>query len=180
MAKGAIQIQLDFILNLLRKGGKRNDVLSKFGKKWQNVSTRTFDRRLKEAESMLLEENKRIKDKTEQHIAEVVEARKSEIMDALERKIILTQIARGEIPLKKPMIVDKDIREIDVVPDWMDRKNAINELNRMDGSHAPDKVAKTNTKGEDVEDKPNVVVVDASMLTDEQLDKILEANKGKE
>lgn len=61
------------------------------------------------------------------------------IMKAVERMQILTQIARGEIPLQKAMVVDKMVEYIEVVPDWMDRKNAIAELNKMDGSYAAEK-----------------------------------------
>lgn len=71
------------------------------------------------------------------------------VMCKVERMQILTQIARGEIPLTKPMVVDKIIEEVDVVPDWMDRKNAIAELNKMDGSYSPIKVADTDIDGKD-------------------------------
>lgn len=59
------------------------------------------------------------------------------IADKAERMEILTQIMRGQIPLKKPMVCDGVIEEIDVVPDWMDRKNAIAELNKMTGDYSP-------------------------------------------
>ena len=68
-----------------------------------------------------------------------------EIATVAERMKILTQIMRGEIPLKKPMVVSmgagggSEIQEIETVPDWMDRKNAIAELNKMDGSYASEK-----------------------------------------
>jgi len=61
------------------------------------------------------------------------------IADAKERMQILTQIIRGEIPLNKPMVVDKQIVEISTVPDWSDRRAAIAELNKMDGSYAATK-----------------------------------------
>lgn len=62
-----------------------------------------------------------------------------EVMGTAERMIVLSKIARGEIPLKKPIVCDGTIEEIEVVPDWMDRKNAIAELNKMDGSYSADK-----------------------------------------
>ena len=71
------------------------------------------------------------------------------VMKAVERMQILTQIARGEIQLTKPMVVDGIVQLIPVIPDWMDRKNAISELNKMDGSYAPTKTAHTDTKGND-------------------------------
>ena len=63
-----------------------------------------------------------------------------EVMGTAERMIVLSKIARGQIPLIKPMVCDGEIQEIEVVPDWMDRKNAIAELNKMDGSYPPAKV----------------------------------------
>ena len=62
-----------------------------------------------------------------------------QVATVAERMQILTQIARGEIPLYKPMVCDGVIENVPVVPDWMDRKNAIAELNKMDGSYAPTK-----------------------------------------
>lgn len=71
-----------------------------------------------------------------------------EVMTVAERMKVLSKIARGEIPLIKPMSCDGVIQEIEMVPDWMDRKNAIAELNKMDGSYAPTKQDLTisNTK----------------------------------
>lgn len=68
-----------------------------------------------------------------------------DIMQRAERMGILTQIARGNIKLGKPMVVDKVIQVIEVVPDYMDRKNAIAELNKMDGNYAAAKADITTT-----------------------------------
>mgnify|MGYP000579525102 CR=1 FL=1 len=150
MAKPQTHAQVEFIVKELRKGGKRGAILSKFAQRWPNESERTFTRRKQVAEAQYKEEMERIQAGTEQKVQKEVEARKLEIMDVLERKAILTQIARGEIKLKKLIVVDKGIEEREVVPDWMDRKNAINELNKMDGGHAPAKVANTDTEGNDL------------------------------
>jgi len=64
---------------------------------------------------------------------------KGSIISSVERMEILTKIAKGEIPLKKHMVCDGVIEEVEVVPDWMDRKNAIAELNKMDGAYAATK-----------------------------------------
>lgn len=61
------------------------------------------------------------------------------IIDRARRMHILSQIAEGAIPLNKPMVVGKEIQLIEVVPDYMDRKNAIAELNKMDGEYATEK-----------------------------------------
>lgn len=138
MAESATTIQIEFIKKFLRKGDKRKAIMAKYAKKWQNTSDRTFDRRLKAAEDAMEIENRSIQAKVELEVAKEIEVRKLDIMDAVERKAILTQIARGEIPLKKAMVVDKFIEYIEVAPDWMDRKNAIAELNKMEGAYAPE------------------------------------------
>ena len=173
MATSANTIQIEFIKEYLRKGGKRNFILSKFVQKWPKMSERTFTRRLKAAEEAMLIENKAIQDKVEQEVAKEVEARKLDIMDAMERKAILTQIARGEIPLTKPIVVDKELKHIEVVPDWMDRKAAIAELNKMDGDYAPIKQANTNPDGTPI-DQPKVVMTDEQLA---ELKKSIESKK---
>ena len=65
------------------------------------------------------------------------EALKKAILTKHERMEILTQIAKGEIPLVKHIVCDGVIQEVDVVPAWADRKAAIAELNKMDGEYAP-------------------------------------------
>lgn len=72
----------------------------------------------------------------------------ADIMDKAERMSILTQIGRGQIKLKKLIVVDKIVEEWDVVPDYMDRKNAIAELNKMDGSYSADKIEHSVANGQ--------------------------------
>lgn len=139
MAKS--EVYITFITDHLKRGiVERNKVLSKFVKKWQ-VSDRTFDRNWKKALSAFTDYQKRLqKEKDEISIEVEKEAFREGILDKTERMQILSQIARGEIPLTKPMVVDKMIQEVDVLPDWMDRRNAIAELNKMDGSYAATKI----------------------------------------
>lgn len=137
-----------FILKQLKAGiVERNQVLAKFVKKWQ-VSSRTFDRAWKIAKKTHTDsQNKLQKEKDRLYEQAELEAVKSDIMDKIERQMVLSQIARGEIPLKKAMVVDKSIEYIEVIPDWMDRKNAITELNKMDGSYSPTKQEVTGKDG---------------------------------
>lgn len=151
MGNASALAQIEFIKSLLRKGGKRNDIMGKFGKKWGNVSRTTFDRRLEIAKEAIVDEQKQIIEQANTNVAKKVEAIELDIMSAIERKHILTQIARGQIPLKKPMVVDKVIQEVEVVPDWMDRKLAIAELNKMDGEYAPIKNSSVNPDGTPIE-----------------------------
>lgn len=147
MAKVGEVAQIEFIKDLLRKGLDRKTVLAKVVKKWQNLSTRVIDRRLNEAKKQLQAEIKQIEAGTQEGVQKEIEARKEKILTVVERMEILSSIARGEIPLTKPIVVDKSIELIKVVPDWMDRKSAIAELNKMQGEYAPAKIDHT-TKGE--------------------------------
>ncbi len=78
----------------------------------------------------------------------------SRIISAARRMEILSDIAEGLIPLTKPMVCDGVIQEVPVVPDWMDRKNAIAELNKMTGDYSPTKIDTTIRKlGKELEEE---------------------------
>lgn len=141
--------EIEFIKNLLRKGFKRKELLQSFTKSYKGRSVKTFDNRLKVARTQMVDEIKKIENRTEQSITKEVEARKLKIMTIAERIDILSKIADGEIPLQKAMVCNGKIELIDVVPDWSDRRNAIAELNKMDGSYAPTKTDLTS-KGESI------------------------------
>ena len=70
-------------------------------------------------------------------LAEKINSFKKAIIDKQERMEILTRIARGEIEVTKHIVCDKYVQEFDVLPALNDRKNAIAELNKMDGSYTP-------------------------------------------
>lgn len=142
--------QVEFITNCLRNGLERKEILQRFTETYKNKSIKTFDNRLKVAREQMKGEIKDIEARTELSITNEVEARKLRIMTVAERIDILTKIAFGEIPLNKPMVCDGVIQLVPVVPDWTDRRGAIAELNKMDGSYAPIKQANTNVAGEDV------------------------------
>lgn len=132
-----IENAINEILSDLDFGIERADCLSKFVEKWQ-VSTRTFDRYWSEALSRFAALNLRAQNVLEQeYINGKKEALKKAILTKHERMEILTQIAKGEIPLVKHIVCDGVIQEVDVVPAWADRKAAIAELNKMDGEYAP-------------------------------------------
>jgi len=142
--------QVEFITNGLRNGLERKEILQRFTETYKNKSIKTFDNRLKVAREQMKGEIKDIEARTELSITNEVEARKLRIMSVAERIDILTKIAFGEIPLTKPMVCDGVIQLVPVVPDWTDRRGAIAELNKMDGSYAPIKQAQTNIEGLDV------------------------------
>ena len=148
---------ISFITDNLNIGiVERKKVMAKFVKKWQ-VSERTFDRAWKIANEQFTEHQIKLqKEKDDISIEAEKEAYKCAIIDKHQRMEILSQIAIGKIPLKKAIVVDKSIEFIDVIPDWMDRKNAISELNKMDGSYAP---AKTEITGKDGKELKSAVLV---------------------
>jgi len=150
MPKPSEQAQIDFIVDYLRKGEQRGKVLAKFVKKWQGTSARTFDRRLRQAEAALQAEQKRIKASAEQDVAKEVEARKSNIMTAIDRMELLNRIANGEVKVKQPFVIGGKIMEYPSEPTFTERRAAIAELNKMDGSYAPTKVAQTDADGNDL------------------------------
>lgn len=138
--KPSEQTQVNFIADCLRKGEQRNQILAKFGKKWQSTSTRTFDRRLRQAEAQVAAEQARIKGQAEQEVAKEADALKSKILTSLERQAILSQIATGELAVEKLLVTKDGIKKAMCKPDHTDIKNAISELNKMDGSYSPTKV----------------------------------------
>ena len=113
--------------------------------KWRLVE-RTFDRYWSEAGARfkLASQNEQ-NAKDELRTQMELERFKSKILTRHERMDILSQIARGEIPLTKHIVCDGIIHDRDIVPNWLDRKAALAELNKMDGEYAP--VKKDITSG---------------------------------
>jgi len=136
---------ISFIVKHLAKATPTSKIMELCGTKW-NLSRSAFFRLLKKAQVEHKEKQQAIKEAvTVVEVEGAVEAAKRDIMTSLERKEILTKIARGQIPLLKPMVCDGAIELVEVAPDWMDRKNAIAELNKMEGDYTPINIdVKTN------------------------------------
>ena len=144
-------VVIDSIILHVEKGKGFSEVLALIGRKW-SISGTTFKRYWKIANEQHSERQQAIKEaKSLVDIEAAINTRKGQVADVLERKEILTQIMRGDIPLTKPMIVNGAVEMIPVIPDWTDRRNAISELNKMDGSYAPAKVANTDVEGKDID-----------------------------
>jgi hypothetical protein len=60
-------------------------------------------------------------------------------LTALERQEILAQIALGELEIEQEVATATGVKIVRNKPDFNDRKAAIAELNKMDGSYAPAK-----------------------------------------
>ena len=125
------------ILIELEKGISFTACAKLFDMNWSLPST-TFKRYWKEANERYQTVNVTAqKELSDIFLEGKKEALKKAILTKHERMEILTQIAKGEIPLVKHIVCDGVIQEVDVVPAWADRKAAIAELNKMDGEYAP-------------------------------------------
>jgi hypothetical protein len=66
-----------------------------------------------------------------------IKQRAVRILSIAERKEILTQIALGQLTITKPINVGGKVEYVACEPDYTDRRQAIAELNRIDGSYQP-------------------------------------------
>lgn len=138
--------------------------------KWR-LPEGTFVRYWKTASEMYLRANERDKQIVAEVREQVVRDRAlNAIMSKEERMEILTKIGRGEIPLIKHIVVSLGdnqgsvIKEREVVPTWKDRRDAVAELNKMEGDYAPLKKDIT-TNGESIAPPPvfNIVLEDGEL-----------------
>ena len=133
------------ILDEIDFGVTSGECKSKICEKWR-IAERTFDRYWGEASKRYKARLDAIEEATTKAAVSMeIKALKKAILSKHERQEILTQIAKGEIPLVKHIVCDGVIHEVDVVPAWADRRAAIAELNKMDGDYAP--VKKDITSG---------------------------------
>ncbi len=150
--KPAETAQVKFIADLLRTGTAYTSILAQFGNKWHKLSKRTFDRRYKVAEKAISKEQANIQAQAEHEVAKEVKALKTKILTAIERKELLTQIAKGdiEIPTKEAKWDSVQGKFVMIpaaeLPDHAARIRAIAELNKMDGSYQPTKIDATVTE----------------------------------
>jgi hypothetical protein len=108
--------QLEFIRTFLKNGESEMRIFEKFRLKWPNTSQDYFN-------GLLTSVRPGMTDKTP------LEG----VLSRDERKLLLSQIARGEIAMVKTAFIDKVAQKVECYPDYTDRKNAISELNKMDG-----------------------------------------------
>lgn len=138
---------IELIIVELEKGTTKVSIMANFSEKWQTPQD-TFNKWYIIAINLYKNNQESInKQLACIELEQKKESLKKAILSRDERMEILTSIAKGEIPLTKPMVCDGVIQEVLVVPNWMDRKNAISELNKMDGSYAPTK-SEVDLKGE--------------------------------
>lgn len=110
MAKVHRAAIIDFIIKEIEKGSKPKDILAKCGKKWREISGRTFSRYQKEAETEVLK-RKEQRDKEDAETDRMLRDAEiaSNYCDIDERKQFLAKVVRGE-----------DLRPADQPPDIID------------------------------------------------------------
>jgi hypothetical protein len=82
----------------------------------------------------------------------VAEIAQMNIMTSVERMEFLTKMAKGEVKVKQPFVIGGKIMEYPSEPSFSERRAAIAELNKMDGSYAP-----MQTKADITLNKPIVI-----------------------
>jgi hypothetical protein len=75
----------------------------------------------------------------------VAEIAQMNILTSAQRMEILSNIAQGKLKVKKPFVIGGKVLEYPSEPDHTDIKNAIAELNKMQGDYAPTKINQENT-----------------------------------
>jgi exonuclease VII large subunit len=143
MPKPNEQAQINFIIDCLRKGEQRKDILRKFKNNWEKVARSSFDRRLAKAKMQLQAELDEINAKLRQSMEQEAEKRKDKIMSFIERQEYLTKIVTCKTDLKKVgnnyfQILELEDGRKEVIT-LADKLKALAELNKMDGSYAPNR-----------------------------------------
>lgn len=147
------EIIVNEILSEMDFGITRAEALAMNSEKWQ-IPTRTFDRYWAEASTRYLAANESAKKAVEVVRVQEIEKRASKgILSREERIQILSEIARGELALKKYIVCNKQIVKKTIYPDYKDRKEAVAEINKMEGDYAPIKKDITS-KGESLAPAP--------------------------
>lgn len=156
MPKPNKQIIIDALVQLIKSGNGYSKALGVNKSKW-GLPPSTFDRHWKIAKEQHTAAQLVIKKELiALDIKAAIKVGKEALMSEEERKGILTQIARGEIEIPTSEVkwnpVDKVFETIDLIelPSHSARISAINEYNKMDGSHKPLKIAQTDREGNDV------------------------------
>lgn len=128
------EAQIKFILDKLKEGKKRSDFqedyLAKFG-----TSIPMMDKNIKEAKAQIDKEKALFAQKLEEKIEQKADQIAGRILSQAEIMITLSKIIAGEVLYTKPMVVDGQVVEVPVAPDYQDRKNAAAELNKMRGDY---------------------------------------------
>jgi hypothetical protein len=106
---------------------------------------------------LIAQERKKLSDIVEQaNQSKVAEIAEMDIMSKSERMQLLSKMARGEIKIKQPFVVNGKIMEYPAELSATERRGAIAEINKMVGDYAPSKTETTLKLGKDLADEDYV------------------------
>lgn len=133
------------------------------GNLWEQIRTKykIQKQRFYKCVNIALQEWQEVRQKasTEQIQANAVESLKSAYMGKQERLEYLDNIAKGNIKIKQPFVINGKIMEYPAEPTAAERLKAIAEMNKMEGDYAPQKTELTGANGKDlIPDRPIIVV----------------------
>lgn len=112
-------------------------------------SERTAYMYINKAKQQLLKLDEKLNKKKEAvFISTAIKSLKKHILDTDKKKEILSKIATGDLVIKKPVLVNGKIVQVECQPDYSDRRNAIAELNKMEGDYSPTKIMQINANFE--------------------------------
>ena len=141
-------IIINEVIDKLNQGISTDIIISEFCTKF-HFTERTAFNYIKAAKNELFKLDQQIKKKKEKIIEEkAIESLEKFIINTDQRKEILSNIAIGELIIKKPFLLNGKIVQVDSQPDYSDRRNAIAELNKMEGDYSPTKIMQINANFE--------------------------------
>jgi hypothetical protein len=161
--------KIEHIKDLMRNGiVNRNEVMAKFGEKWQNTPTRTFDRHWSAARDEFNAELRAKEAILEQTRTETLQGEiAANIATESELDLVLSRIAMGGCRVQEYIKGEAIIRDITPTEVIM----AADKLYKRKGSYAPTKVANTDSEGKDKENKTVMSIDDALKIIEHVRDK---------
>lgn len=132
-----VYLQTEFVKDLMRQSLNLEDIRAQFYARWPEAGKKKWWRRCKLAREHLATEQAFVTDKANDIIELQIQQRAARILSVVERKEILTQIALGQLTITKPINVAGKVEYVQCEPDYTDRRLAIAELNKIDGSYQP-------------------------------------------
>lgn len=119
------------ILADMKKGLARKDILHKVSQQCTKDDS-TLRRWWVEAEKEYVKFQERIAAKEAETIAEID---KTQILSQVDRMLLLSKFAKGEITVKKQVVTKQGVVTIEEEVSIAERRNSMAELNKMDGAY---------------------------------------------
>lgn len=132
-----VPAQLEFIKQQVRLGKESRKIREEFFERWPGYTYYQWERRFHTANKEIREEQALVTEKANDIVEIQIKQRAARILSVVERKEILTQIALGQLTITKPIVVACKVEYVACQPDYTDRRLAIAELNKIDGSYQP-------------------------------------------